>query len=72
MIFHDSSPSAGPAFANEFALLKEIKSGRLIGYDLPQNAAGYYLLEDGIHIKLGSNCAILEGAIVKQIGPSTE
>lgn len=64
LIIHDPAPRAGPP-APEFVKLSRITSGVLTGVhkNLPRPAAGFYLMQGGMHIKREAHHAILDGAV---------
>ncbi|HOX40096.1 MAG TPA: hypothetical protein PL033_19095 [Candidatus Brocadiia bacterium] len=66
LILHDPAPRCGKEFANEFALPVLIESGRLTGKEtgLPRDAAGYYKLSGGMHVKSGADCAVIDAAVI--------
>lgn len=66
LIIHDPSPRAGRSFANEYVKIKKITSGTLTGrkWGLPQDASGYYIFEDGMHVKSIADLGIMDGAVV--------
>lgn len=71
LIIHDSALRAGNQFANEYVVVKQIKSGRLVGDKrykrLPRSAKGYYILTGGMHIHRKADAAILDGVIVLEM-----
>ena len=64
LIIHDPAPRAGPP-APEFVKLSRITSGVLTGVhkNLPRPAAGFYLMQGGMHLKREAHHAILDGAV---------
>ena len=64
LIIHDPAPRAGPP-APEFVKLSRITSGVLPGVhkNLPRPAAGFYLMQGGMHLKREAHHAILDGAV---------
>jgi C-terminal processing protease CtpA/Prc len=69
LILHDPSPRAGKSFSNEYAIVNKIRTGTLTGkwIGLPRNAAGYYKLAGGMHIKNQADVAIIDGAIMLKL-----
>jgi C-terminal processing protease CtpA/Prc len=74
LIVHDPSLRAGKDFANEFVLVNRIHSGKLIGKwtGLPQSAVGYYKLTEGMHVKQGADCGVIDGAVVLRLKPPSQ
>ncbi len=64
LIIHDPAQRAGPP-APEFIKLSRIRGGELTGLyeNLPRSAAGFYLLEGGMHLKSEAHHAVLDGAV---------
>ena len=71
LILHDPSPRAGHDFGNEYARAERINDGSLTGQwsGLPRNAAGYYKLGRGMHIKKEADTAIIDGVITLGLKP---
>lgn len=75
LIFHDPSPRAGKTFANEYVRAVRITTGTLTGKfkGLPRNAAGFYKLTEGMHIKSAADYAIIDGVVVLELqSPSSQ
>ncbi len=69
LVIRDPSPRAGNGPTSEVLRCRALDHGRIRGWGLPQPAAGFTDVTEGIALHEDAELAILEGAVIMELDP---